>query len=165
MPASDTFHLGIPSLPESGVIGANLVDFFEMSEMVVKLDDITDTYSTGLTVLTQTPPDVLLSKLSWRVLAPFLGNSEGCHIVLDFGDTTAATVNMFGTLNSGQLNSTNCYGEIPINYAATGSDGLTIGVFLHERALGSTCSSGTLEIYLHYRYNPSRDRLGGKRAK
>ena len=165
MPASDTFHLGIPSLPATGVIGDNLLSFFEMADFSVKLDDITDTYSTGLTVLTQTPPDIYLLSLNWRVAAPFLGNSEGCHIVLEFGDTTAATVAMFGKLNAGQLYSTNCYGEIPINFAATGSDGLNFSLFVHERAVGSTCSTGTLEVFLNYRYNPSRDRLGGKRAK
>ncbi len=162
MPASDTAHLGIPPLPRSVVTEGLLRGWLEMAEFAIALDDVTDTYDTGETILANLPADIFLTRLEYRVVAPFVGDSELAQVYLEFGDSV--DYKLFGAINQGMLNSTNSYGSIPINYHATGTDGISLAMFNHE--LGDTVlSSGTLELKLFYRLDAGQPRLNGNKAR
>ena len=156
MPASDTFHVGIPNMGRNA-FDQNLQRWMQISEFAVQLDDITDTYSTGTVELTHVSSDLFLIKLSYRVAAAFRGSSEEALCSLAFGDTS--DFQRFGTINNAQLLSVDHTGEIPINFASTAAWTLDLEFDANSTAI----STGTLELWAHFR--PSVRGNFGARAK
>ena len=163
MPASDSGHLGVPSLPVGGV-GSRILEWLQMATYVMKLDDITSTNSSGEIVLTNLPPDILPIALIYDVTARFAGDSEPAVVHMEFGSTSV--LNLYGILNHGQLGSTNSYGKIPLPRQDTSTTGISLAVTIDFQGDDDTApSAGTLELWLEYRLNSNEPRMGGVRAK
>ncbi len=154
--------VGMPVPNRSNMSDARLPDWMEMSEYLIQLDSITDTFSSGEYVLENVPPDTYLVALEWRVSAVFVGSSEADLMTIQFGDS--ASYGLFGQLTTAQLMSTGSFGTLPINFHASGSGGISLTAYLvNDDAIQP--SSGTLELWLRYRPRASEPILGGRKAK
>lgn len=154
----------LPVVPRSGVADNKIADWFELSPKVVRLEDITSTFSTGEYILANLNPNIVLLGIGYRCTVPFENDSgEPSFPKFLFGDTT--TVNLFGVLTQVQLGSTNSFGMMPVHYETTGSDGVSLAVDIGYGTNVGATPAGTLELWAHYRVNADRPALGGVRAK
>lgn len=161
---------GIPVPPRS--IISDMPAWLEMCEFVVKLDNITSTFSTGEYTMEYLPEDVYLIQIDYKVITAFniAASSEDISPQIAFGDST--DVNRFGKLSALELNSTLAFGSISLNYqdTSTGADLPALIATVDYLGLGAGAgdeisTQGEVELWLHYRVNADRDRKRGVRAK
>jgi len=122
--------------------------WIKVSEVCIRLEDITHAASTGENTLATIPANTLLLGIGYRCVAVFANDSgEPLFPTILFGSTDDP--DRFGVLTFAQLNSTNCYGEIPLYYEDTAGVDLVydLGFGTNE----GTSATGTLELWLRYR--------------
>jgi len=139
----------------------NVGEWLKVAEYVVKLEDITSTFSTGEYTLARLPPNIYIDKIAYRCVVDFYATSDDVFPEIWFGDTVSPK--KWGMLNAAQLGDSNAYGELPINYETTSTGGVDLVVDIGYQGIAST--QGQVELWLHYRAYAASPVIGGRKAK